>query len=786
MQANVVLDGRPGIERIDQGSLLRILQLSTSLLCLRRTEDIQNGRPRGYLGLVSRSLNRFILNEPSLWTTLVIHPDSPVETYTLDSAPTSNYLTRSGDLPLAIYLLPGTLVDGADRRMEREGAAARLLGELIAKEAARITRLVVRTRWRSSLVRIGNLLDPRYLPAVEQLVIESSIDDVGAPDVGLPIHLDDPTSLTSLSIDAVNLLAFLASTHNPHDVLALITSLTVTNIYPGTYGFPEDDLSSIIELINSILYLQSLTFDDFQMLERHLETFGIVHRHPRTPTQLNNLTLRNTSGSAPLTTSIQRALINCHCPIELNCNNCTNTDLELEYLRRQNRVTGLKDTELGLTLRQILFYLPPCRLSLSTTHRPTATATSPIQSLPPSPPTFLPPPAPPPHESHVSAERSPTTANNHGSSPSHPPPLAGTIHCIATAQPNEREGLLESDTDVERVSTHWNFGRGRKRASRSSGSISLGSEGWRLGWGIWGGYSSGGKQLDVDDGAEKEETRDTFLAFRLASVIAQLSHSAPPTPQIDLETLSTSSKKLKSKSKKPSSSASKDTRDKLERERLHLERLKQQGVLPEDAGGEEFKGFQGSGSAARLLRSDVVQSASAKDEEDAVDLDGGMYAGSGRRTYAAKRASHIQGRGIILSDEQNLPKLALSGCTPEPHRVWRRGEGNQLAGRRRVRARGHADGETKGQEVRVKVVEGDDKLYNIAVASPISASFADSPVIHVEPVLGFFDAEHILPPANALEKPPRRERASSRAGGSNVGSSGLGDTERIKGFPSTG
>lgn len=62
-----------------------------------------------------------------------------------------------------------------------------------------------------------------------------------------------------------------------------------------------------------------------------------------------------------------------------------------------------------------------------------------------------------------------------------------------------------------------------------------------------------------------------------------------------------------------------------------------------------------------------------------------MYAGSGRRTYAAKRASHIQGRGIILSDEQNLPKLALSGCTPEPHRVWRRGEGNQLAGRRRVR-----------------------------------------------------------------------------------------------------
>ncbi|KAF6743715.1 hypothetical protein DFP72DRAFT_1079726 [Ephemerocybe angulata] len=300
MQANVVFDRRPGIQRIDQGSLLRILQLSTSLQQYTRNEDIQDELPRGYLGLVSGSLDRFIVNEPSLWTTFLIRPDSPVETYTVEGDPTSHFLTRSGDLPLSIYLLPGTLGDGADRRMKREAAAARLLGEIIAKEGARIKTLVVSTRWRSSLMRIGNLLDPKSLPAVERLVIESSIDDVGAPDVGLAIHLDDPSSLTSLSIDAVNLFAFLASTHNPHDVLALITSLTVTNMHPGTYGFPEDGLSSIIELIDSLLYLQSLTVDDFQMLEHHLEIFGIVtvHRQPRTPTQLYNLTLRNTSGSA--------------------------------------------------------------------------------------------------------------------------------------------------------------------------------------------------------------------------------------------------------------------------------------------------------------------------------------------------------------------------------------------------------------------------------------------------------------------------------------------------------
>ncbi|KAF6744809.1 hypothetical protein DFP72DRAFT_857112 [Ephemerocybe angulata] len=296
MQANMVLDRRPGIQRIDQGSLLRILQLSTSLERDTRIEDIQGELPRGYLGLVSRSLDRFIVNEPSLWTTFVIHPDSAVETYTVEGDPTSNILTRSADLPLSIYLLPGRLGDGADRRMKREVAAARLLGEIIAKEGARIKTLVVSTRWRSSLRLIGNLLDPQPLPLVERLVIESAIDDVGAPDIGLVTHLDDPARLTSLSIDAVNLFAFLVSTHDPHSVLALITSLTLTNMHLGTYGFPEDGLSSIIELIDSLLYLQSLTFDDFQMLEHHLEKFGIVQ--PRTPTQLHNLTLRNTSGSA--------------------------------------------------------------------------------------------------------------------------------------------------------------------------------------------------------------------------------------------------------------------------------------------------------------------------------------------------------------------------------------------------------------------------------------------------------------------------------------------------------
>ncbi|KAF6741326.1 hypothetical protein DFP72DRAFT_289475 [Ephemerocybe angulata] len=156
----------------------------------------------------------------------------------------------------------------------------------------------------------------------------------------------------------------------------------------------------------------------------------------------------------------------------------------------------------------------------------------------------------------------------------------------------------------------------------------------------------------------------------------------------------------------------------LERERLHLDRLKQQDILPEDARGEEFQGFQGSGSMAPPAalghaRSASVSSSSGsgsgsrsqsdtgvvmgggsrtrssslrrisrlvqeeefgdfidvptdsvpsvpEDDEDPVDLDGGMYAGSGsgRRSYAAKRATS-PGSGSVVSDERSPLKDPL-------------------------------------------------------------------------------------------------------------------------------
>ncbi|KAF6744564.1 hypothetical protein DFP72DRAFT_928365, partial [Ephemerocybe angulata] len=335
------------------------------------------------------------------------------------------------------------------------------------------------------------------------------------------------------------------------------------------------------------------------------------------------------------------------------------------------------------------------------------------------------------------------------------------------------------------------------------------------------------------------------------SAIAELSQSAPPTPQTDLETLPPSSKKPKSKSKKSSSSSSKDTRDKLERERLHLERLKQQGVLPEDAGGDEFEGFQGSGSMAPPAALGRVRSVSAssssgsgsgsrgqsgagsrsgsgsrarssslrqiprpiqaeefghfvdvqrdsvpsvpEEDEDAVDLDGGMYDGSGRRSYAAKRAGS-RGSGSVVSDERSLAKESLqrmhsrtgSGSASSSSRG---GEGARLAGRWSVPGTPLANevsfdplstsqfAEVPMQKPRVRKSKSKSSRTTTSsrtsqspsLASPTSPSFPDSAAIHVEQGLGFFDAEDMLQPATVLAKPPRRERAATRAGGSDAG-----------------
>lgn len=182
--------------------------------------------------------------------------------------------------------------------MEREQATAALLADVIEKDGHRIQALVVCTRWKSSLLRVGCIMDPQRLPKLHRLVIKSTIDDVGPPDITLPATFHDTLStLFALSINAVNLFDFLTSTEHPQDILGLLTSLKITDLRPGAAGFLEDGLSMIIGFIDSLLYLAVLEFDDFQMAERHLGIYGRVPPRASAPTQVQTLKVKSTSPS---------------------------------------------------------------------------------------------------------------------------------------------------------------------------------------------------------------------------------------------------------------------------------------------------------------------------------------------------------------------------------------------------------------------------------------------------------------------------------------------------------
>ncbi|KAF6755044.1 hypothetical protein DFP72DRAFT_898288 [Ephemerocybe angulata] len=229
-----------------------------------------------------------MVGEPSLWTTIVITPDSPFSSLRLVDSPLASYLLRSNGRPLSVYFLPGS----------REQATAALLADVIEKDGHRIQALVVCTRWKSSLLRVGCIMDPQRLPKLHRLVIKSTIDDVGPPDITLPATFHDTLStLFALSINAVNLFDFLTSTEHPQDILGLLTSLKITDLRPGAAGFLEDGLSMIIGFIDSLLYLAVLEFDDFQMAERHLGIYGRVPPRASAPTQVQTLKVKSTSPS---------------------------------------------------------------------------------------------------------------------------------------------------------------------------------------------------------------------------------------------------------------------------------------------------------------------------------------------------------------------------------------------------------------------------------------------------------------------------------------------------------
>ncbi|KAJ2917921.1 hypothetical protein MD484_g2480, partial [Candolleomyces efflorescens] len=137
-----------------------------------------------------------------------------------------------------------------------------------------------------------------------------------------------------------------------------------------------------------------------------------------------------------------------------------------------------------------------------------------------------------------------------------------------------------------------------------------------------------------------------------------------------------SAKKSKTKRSHTSDKTNKETRDRLERERLHLERLKQQGVLPEDGQGEEFEGFQGSGSnvvgvasLADVLKGRVGSgrgSASrSRSRSSATSSGGGMGSAAGEEEEASRKSRRRSGSTRISPSTSGAP-TAPTAKTQDP------------------------------------------------------------------------------------------------------------------------
>ncbi|TEB19787.1 hypothetical protein FA13DRAFT_1718455 [Coprinellus micaceus] len=391
---------------------------------------------------------------------------------------------------------------------------------------------------------------------------------------------------------------------------------------------------------------------------------------------------------------------------------------------------------------------------------------------------------------------------------------------IPRARPDELQGLLashssSSEDDAERVSMHSNFGRNRRKKRKEKKKITL------FGFDLFGAtrrkakpapitlgeeddaiYSSAlpdhtrrGSHDDDEAGGSRRSGEDplgstpslgtihtsaTFdadsdAAPLSASVIDGLSSSPRALELLAQSALLEEQRLLQAKSEKEErrrkrrekreakygGKESKETRDGLERERLKLERAKMQGVLPEDGQGEEFEGFQGSGSAlpaARLVlgrrsRSGTTSSSSSRTtsrtgESGSVSRDGGAReSGKESRNVAGQAptvaSAPLEDFGDFVSVESNGPE---EGEADEVDL-----DGELYAGPRRSYAEHRsARGSSSNGDSKSRGSGAGSQGQNTAPAPPYDRDDAERQEIKVEvvlkeivPIFGLDESEHI-------------------------------------------
>ncbi|KAF8056599.1 hypothetical protein FPV67DRAFT_643411 [Lyophyllum atratum] len=358
-----------------------------------------------------------------------------------------------------------------------------------------------------------------------------------------------------------------------------------------------------------------------------------------------------------------------------------------------------------------------------------------------------------------------------------------TAHRIPRARADELQGLLaDSDAEAERMSLHSNPGRSRKRTKRKKDKrITL------FGYDLFGHAPPPIQLPDSDDegggrprGAPTPITRSSSLTFD--------SDAAPLDPST-IATISTSSAALRAREEAEEEERwAKAERREKRRQRKELKKVAKALALAEQ--GQDFEGFQGSGSGfpseeyGPFVRGG---NENVDDEGDAdADLDGALYArkhttgnGSGSDSRSRTSASRSQQSHGDQPYSQRAHQRRLSESqvnAPPPG-------GTDSAVPRKKKSKSKSSTTTRSTASRAsRSNTSGSTSQSPSLASPVSPTFTGSenfPKSKLSIADSDFDGSQGLPeidlPTSAL-----------RGGFPSTGLRGGFPSQGFKGFPSSG
>ncbi|KAF5310426.1 hypothetical protein D9611_012247 [Ephemerocybe angulata] len=251
----------PTIQQLDPKILTQIFKLTAA----------QSVVERGKLEGVCRWWRAVIVQEPGFWTTIGIQYDTMP---TLDALVTSHipiYLERARKEPLSLYLGRRWPAAHGEASKARERAVVALLLDIFKMMQKPVESLSICTYWGSALPNAEEITEMKSIIGLRHLTLHCVVDDAthSPPGNSAPEETYTyPPTLTCLTIQARSLLPLIPSTPpssswpRSQGFSKLLTTLSITNLSPNSQGYTTMRMERLFDLLDSLLHLQSLSFDE--------------------------------------------------------------------------------------------------------------------------------------------------------------------------------------------------------------------------------------------------------------------------------------------------------------------------------------------------------------------------------------------------------------------------------------------------------------------------------------------------------------------------------------------